>query len=207
MAISDRSTYLATRYRGSQRWVSRREMTHVEHLLADKVKSVDRILDAPSGHGRFTPLLLPYAREALVCADASEIHLQALATAEESRLDKITLHHCDLYEPLDFPDQSFDLVFNFRFFHHIESDQQRRHVVAELARLSRRFLIVSYYYDAPVHRLQKHLWRRKGHVRKLPMIKTSELRQLFEQQGFEMISDWALFPVIHAHRIAVFKRQ
>ena len=207
MAIADRETYLATRYRGSQRWVSRREMAHVEHLLESVIGEVDRILDAPSGHGRFTPLLLPRARESLVCADASEVHLKALEAAEEKHLDRISIRHCDLYESLPFDDRTFDLVFNFRFFHHIETDARRRHVVAELARVSREFLIVSYYDDAPVHRWQKKLWRRRGHVRELPMITSAELGSLFADQGFQRLSDWALLPRIHAHRIALLKRR
>ncbi|MEE3292923.1 MAG: class I SAM-dependent methyltransferase, partial [Pseudomonadota bacterium] len=112
----------------------------------------------------------------------------------------------DLYQRLPFADKEFNLVFNFRFFHHIRDDAHRQHVIAELSRISGRYLIVSYYANSAVHALQKRLWRRTGHTRDLPMISTSEFHRCFRQHGCEIVEDRAVLPGIHAHHITLMRR-
>ena len=160
MMDADRATYLKKRYRRSQSILNRREQRFVDAMLAQVDGPLEQIIDLPCGHGRFTPQLRRAASQRLVCADLRLEHINALVEAEDSSGTPIETAQVDLYQGLPFADNEFNLVFNFRFFHHIRDDRHRHHVIAELSRISGRYLIVSYYANSPVHALQKRLWRR-----------------------------------------------
>jgi len=206
MMDADRATYLKKRYRRSQSILNRREQRFVDAMLAQVDAPLEQIIDLPCGHGRFTPQLRRAASQRLVCADLRLEHINALVEAEDAGGTPIETAQVDLYRELPFADKEFNLVFNFRFFHHIRDDRHRRHVISELSRISGRYLIVSYYANSTVHALQKRLWRRSGHTRDLPMISTSELHGFFRQHGCEIIEDRAVLPGIHAHHITLMRR-
>lgn len=202
----DRASYLKRRYGGSQSFINKREQRIVADLLS-QFGPFDRVIDIPCGHGRFTPQLRIAARGILVCGDHDTKHIDALMEAETENGTEMVTRECDLYEALPFTDREFDLVFTFRFFHHIEQDKQRLHVVHELARIAKHYLIVSYYEDAMLHSLQKRLWKRKGHKRRLPMIPRTTFHNLFANQACKVLKDIALIPGVHAQRIALLKKQ
>lgn len=202
-----RVAYLRRRYRGSQAIVDRRERRIVGQYLQG-LQQVETVLDLPSGVGRFTPQLRRIASQRLVCGDKWQETLNALERAElEQGGTKIETRAVDLYQSLPFIRGEFDLVFNFRFFHHIRSVEQREHVAAELARVAARYLIVSYYASATVHAWQKRVWNRAGHVRSLPMIPVSVFHNLFIKHEMSVIADRPILPLLHAHRIALLERQ
>ncbi len=204
----DQASYLRRRYRGSQAIIDRRERRIVGQFLKRLGPQIGGVLDAPSGVGRFTAQLREFASERLVCGDLWGETLQALRRAEQHH-DGVAIEttEVDLYRVLPFTRGEFDLVFNFRFFHHIRSAEQRNHVAAELARVTSRYLIVSYYATASIHAWQKRIWRRKGHARSLPMIPLSEFHQLFARHGMRVVEDRPVLPLLHAHHIALLERQ
>lgn len=205
MSEADRHSYLKRRYGGSQSVLDRRERRRVDELL-DTIGVQERILDLPCGHGRFTPQLRARAGKVLVCADHNQKNIDALVAAEVEAGAPIETRLVDLFDSLPFDDDSFDLVFNFRFFHHIFEKRLRTHVIGELVRVSRRYLLVSYYDDVWLHRTQKRLWRRRGHRRELPMVARSTIHLEFAQAGCRVLVDHAVLPMIHAHRIALFEK-
>ena len=206
MMDADRATYLKKRYRGSQSVLNYREQRFVGDMLTRISDSLEDVIDLPCGHGRFTPQLRQAANRRLVCADLRHEHIRALVEAEDPDGTLIETARVDLYERLPFANEEFDLVFNFRFFHHIRNPDHREHVISELARISGRYLIVSYYADSAVHALQKRLWRRAGHSRDLPMIDAPEFNRRFSEYGCEVVEDRAVLPGIHAHHIALIRR-
>jgi SAM-dependent methyltransferase len=205
MESADRESYLKRRYGGSQAFVNKREQRFVADLLA-RYGPFERVIDIPCGHGRFTPQLRTAARRELVCGDHDKRHIDALVAAESDAGTAIVTKECDMYDPLPFADDEFDLVFTFRFFHHIEQDEQRIHVIHELARIAKKYLIISYYYDAALHSLQKRLWKRKGHKHRLPMISRTAFRELFARENCRLLEDFAVIPGIHAQRIALLEK-
>ena len=119
----DQASYLRRRYRGSQAIIDRRERRIVGQFLKRLGPQIGRVLDAPSGVGRFTAQLREFASERLVCGDLWDETLQALRRAEQ-RHDGVAIEttKVDLYRVLPFAQGEFDLVFNFRFFHHFRSE-------------------------------------------------------------------------------------
>ena len=204
----DQTSYLRRRYRGSQAIIDRRERKIVGQFLKRLGPQIGGVLDAPSGVGRFTAQLREVTSERLVCGDLWGETLQALRRAEQHH-DGVPIEttEVDLYRVLPFVRSEFDLVFNFRFFHHIQNAEQRNHVAAELTRVTSRYLIVSYYATASIHAWQKRIWRRKGHARSLPMIPLSEFHQLFARHGMRVVEDRPVLPLLHAHHIVLLERQ
>lgn len=206
MSEADRTSYLRRRYGGFQSIMDRRERRFVDELLT-RIGPVGKILDLPCGHGRFTPRLRAAATTLLTCGDHNEKNIAALVAAEDEAGTPIETVTVDLFETLPFDDGAFDLVFNFRFFHHIFDAGHRRHVITELARVSRRYLLVSYYDDVFIHRAQKRLWKHRKHRRSLPMVPRPRIHAEFAAAGGRVAGDRAVLPVIHAHRIALFEKR
>jgi len=202
MITLDRKTYLDRRYRRVQSLVNRREQGLVAGLLAKIEPRPRQILDIPCGHGRFTPLLRPAAAERIVCSDLWQRHLDALAAAESAEGTPILLRQADLLGRLPFDDREFDLVFDFRFFQHVSDDEQRRHAAAELVRVSRRHLIVSYYRAGSLHTLQQSLRRvLRGRRYKVTFQRGAAFRALFTDLGCRVLGESALLPFLHAQRV------
>ncbi|SVE22126.1 uncharacterized protein METZ01_LOCUS474980, partial [marine metagenome] len=63
----DQASYLRRRYRGSQAIIDRRERKIVGQFLKRLGPHIGKVLDAPSGVGRFTAQLREVASERLVC--------------------------------------------------------------------------------------------------------------------------------------------
>lgn len=206
MGIS-KTEYMRKRFSGSQALLNAREQLLVRRML-DRLEAVPaRILDMPSGHGRFTPQLRKHAGERLVCADLRTSRLKALVAEESEAGVPIETREVDIFQDVPLANATFDLVFNFRFFHHVNEGHLREHVIGELVRLSRRYILVSYYDTVSVHALQKRIWRRKGHKRSLPMVPRLKFLGMFEALGCRVIADEGVLPGIHAHRIALLERQ
>ncbi len=111
------------------------------------------ILDMPCGNGRFYESfktakklrLLDYAPtmiEALL-----EKHPEA-ARWEPAQGDIMNI-------PLK--DESVDLAFSMRLFHHLAQPEERPRALAELARVSRRFVALSFYNSRSWRYLRRHL--------------------------------------------------
>lgn len=99
------------------------------------------ILDMPCGNGRFYEI---YSK-------AKRLHLLDYAP---TMLEALVTKHPDAakWEPrqgdiMDIPleDGSVDLAFSMRLFHHMDEAEKRQRALSELARVSRRFVALSFY--------------------------------------------------------------
>jgi|SRR5882762_5676554 len=98
------------------------------------------VLDVPCGPGRFHELLCQHGYR-VIAADISE-EMLALARAS-SRAEQYILADA---ENLGLPPQSVDCVFCIRLFHHIGSPETRSRLFREFARVSRGWVLVSFYH-------------------------------------------------------------
>lgn len=134
-----------TRSRRARR-AARKEAAIVEGFLRD-AGPVDEILDVPCGTGRFHAQLQGHA--SVWSVDAS------LAMLGEHRGVAVRGAAASAHS-LPFRDGAVDLVFCSRLLHHFETSEQRRQVLLELARVSRRWVLAS-YFDAACFQA----WRNK----------------------------------------------
>jgi ubiquinone/menaquinone biosynthesis C-methylase UbiE len=105
----------------------------IESALGAELGSVRSVLDTPAGTGRFASFVLREGRK-LVIADLSHAMLAQARASGAPRVQADALS-------LPFADASFDLVLCMRFLFHVPRELQPG-VLAELARVSRRFVAV-----------------------------------------------------------------
>lgn len=143
--------YAAARWSGTAhaRRTDRRERRIVGAWLA-RCGPCARILDVPRGAGRFTALLAAHAGR-VVSADAAAAMLRSGAPGGGVQASA---------HALPFRDAAFDLVLCARLLHHFGGAAERRAVLRELARVSRRWLIASHFDRASLQAWRSRLRRR-----------------------------------------------
>jgi len=128
--------------------------------LAEQRGRIHDVLEMACGTGRISELLASRGYE-LTCGDVSremqEVAQRRLANARSKAFFKVL----DIYA-IAAPDASFDCVCAFRLFQHLTSDERAR-ALREMARVSRRFVLVNVMYTSPyygaVRRLRQALGR------------------------------------------------
>ena len=136
----------AIRYRdrfrpgGKHEQMHHREVAILRNLLA-KAGKLEVAMDLPAGTGRLTPILAEFASR-VILADASDVMLEV---AKEDNPTLPATFMVTSAEKIDLPDKAIDLVFCHRFLHHINQPDLRKKIFAEMARVSKRYVIVSYY--------------------------------------------------------------
>ena len=129
--------------------------------LAEGRAPIRQVLEMASGTGRISELLAGRGY-ALTCGDVSrEMQEVAEARLAGPAARNVRFKILDIYA-IDEPDQAFDCACAFRLFQHLTSDERAR-ALRELARVSRRFVLVNVMYTSPyygfVRRLRQALGR------------------------------------------------
>ena len=104
---------------------------------------------------------------------------------------------------LPFPDSMFDSVLCIRLLHHRFSNAERQRILAELARVSRRFVIISFYQPTLLHALARH-WR--GARGRLALMTAAHLQELAQASGLQRARRHALLRFCHAQTFAVLTK-
>lgn len=175
-ASEDAGARYRTQRFGSAR-AAGRDPALLARLLRNRPLGPEPILDAPSGSGRLTSSLLQLQRP-VVGLDISASMLTQLEGAPGVQGSAFAL-------PL--ADRSCSLVVCCRLLHHLASGQERAALLAELARVTTRWVAISYWDAASWHALRRRRgWRRGGHDHRVP-IRAAELRGLAEQAGLQLV--------------------
>jgi SAM-dependent methyltransferase len=201
----ERRAYLRHRYGRTQWVVNWREQRLVASFLAH-VGTPERVLDAPSGYGRFVAALARVSRQSLVCTDIDQPRLASLRAAPDCR--GVSAVRSDLQGALPFATGAFDLVFNLRYLHHTHTKGEQRVALAELVRVSRRFVLVSYYRRSNLHALQRAIQEvaRTNRRRGPAMIDRRDFDRMVRAMGCRVVRDRPLLPWIHAQRVVLLEQ-
>jgi ubiquinone/menaquinone biosynthesis C-methylase UbiE len=142
---------------------NRREWRCIEQALHGVAPGA-AVLDLPCGTGRLEPLLEVRGYR-ITAADYSRHMIgQAVATylattGRESLPPHVRFLQQDAMAT-DFADGEFDAVICNRLIHHYPLPELRRQVLAELARVTRRVLVISYFSNFALSALRFHLKNR-----------------------------------------------
>jgi len=149
--------YDQTRFRSAR--MSRLDAREKEfaRFAFDLVGPEAAILDVPCGNGRFYEVFSP-ARQ-LTMADYSENMLKA-CREKHNPGENVRLIRSDI-AALPLPDSSVDLVFCMRLFHHMTTDAIRLASLHEVARVSRKYVALSFYNCRSWRYIRKRLLRKK----------------------------------------------
>ena len=200
-ARNDAQDYQRQRYRSlDQAWVNWREQRLLAQLLTQCQLAKGTVLDVPCGYSRFAPL---YARLGITAIGADISYDMAhLAAANRARHGR-ELWLCADVLALPFPDSVFDSVLCIRLLHHRYSDAERQRILCELARVSRCFVIISFYRPTPLHAAARH-WR--GSRGRLAMMTLPHLRGLAQASGLHIQRVHYLLRFCHAQTFVVLTK-
>ncbi len=201
--------YEQRRYRGlDQRLVHSRETRILKSLLRPVVSGPlrpNRVLDAPCGYGRFSALLRQTGA-GVVGSDLSPAMVKRTRTrllADGRALGAVA----DIKRGLPFRADDFGLAFSVRFFHHLHQPRERQAVLAELARVTSRWAVISYYRLNPLHRLQRKLRRTLKRSRtRIKMLASEEFISEMNRAGFRVVRTVPLFRGIHAQQFVLLEK-
>lgn len=206
--------YERKRYRGlDQRLVNARERRILNKLLSRSAPAPSqaeagrpvRALDAPCGYGRFAGLLRGAGYE-VFDADISAAMVSRARLRDKDSLPPPGVV-ANLVRGLPFRRGSFRLVFSMRFFHHLHETRARRAALAEFARVTGEWLIVSYYQANPLHLAQRALRRKVlRKTTRIKMIGGREFREEAASAGLEVVRVVPLFRGLHAQHIALLRK-
>ena len=137
-------------------------------------------LDIPCGTGRLRPTL-ERCEARYVGADRSSEMLRAHAHRRGVLIADAAA--------LPFPDATFDAVVCVRLLHHLEHPGQRARLVAELARVARDLLVVSFWDRASWQAWRRRVgWRRSSHPDRRMAISRGELAELLASAGADVLA-------------------
>ena len=164
-----------------------------------------RVLDVPCGCGR-VGFWLARCGFTVTAADLSDAMLEITREEAARQSLAVDVQKQDV-ERLQFAAKSFDSVISFRLFHHFPNREIRARVVAELCRVARRQVVISYFSPWSTSALkQRGQFFFFNHPQKKFPTSRHELRGYFEANGFRLVRDFAQSPFFHTLHLAVFER-
>jgi ubiquinone/menaquinone biosynthesis C-methylase UbiE len=198
---NDPQDYQQQRYRSlDQAWVNWREQRLLAQLLTQCQLAKGTVLDVPCGYSRLAPL---YARLGITALGADVSYDMAhLAAASHARHGWQRWLCADVLA-LPFIDSVFDGVLCIRLLHHRYNDAERQRILGELARVSRRFVIISFYRSTLLHAVARH-WR--GARGRLAMMTLPHLRELAQASGLQIQGVHSLLRYCHAQTFVVLTK-
>jgi len=185
------------------RWTKRmstwREFALLDRMLRNQGQS-KVLLDLPCGGGRLSPSMARYT-DLLIEADVALGQLRYGRAHGRVSTRQVWMSASGFRIPLR--DASIDGTVCVRLTHHLPTEAERERLVRELLRVSKRFLIVTFFdYYSPKNTLRR---LRRPFNRKPPKstMKVAELQRLAQECGATLVECPALFLIGSGHRYAL----
>ena len=187
------------RDRWTKRISTRREFDLLDRMLKDQGRC-EVLLDLPCGGGRLSQPMAPYT-DLLIEADVGLGQLRYGRVHGRVPTRQVWITASGFHIPLC--DASVDGTVCVRLTHHLPTDAEREQLVRELLRVSRRFVIVSFFdYYSPKNTLRR-LSRPFNRKPPKSTMKVRELRRLAQDCGARLVESPALFLIGSGHRYAL----
>ncbi len=157
------------------------------------------IVDVPCGSGRFFEIFSKAAK--LTMVDYSE---SVLKVAEERYgiPENVKMLQGDIVS-LPLSDNSADLCFCMRFFHHLDNDKVTLKVLKELSRVSRKYVALSFYNRNCLRYYRKKL---RGKRIRGYCLSFSHLVELARQADLEIIEKRPKIDFVGQQCLVIFKK-
>ena len=187
----------------TKRASTKREGELIRTLLSSQPKS-GILLELPSGGGRLSPELEPFA-DLIVEADIAVGQVLYGRSTSTLKIPQVWMQASAFNIPLK--DKSVDGTFCCRLCHHLPSPTERERLLRELLRVSKRFVLMTFFdHDSLKNRLRR--MRKVIDNKKPKMTMTvSRVRELANESGFDLVAAPHLSRVFSGHRYALMVRR
>ena len=180
-----------------------REKKLLDRLLSDQRHS-QNLLNIPSGGGRLSNTLAART-DILIEADIALGQLR-FAHQQSGNVDSRIWMTASAFH-IPFKNSSVDGVVCCRLCHHLPTAIERERLVAELLRVARRFVIMTFFdYHSPKNYLRRARTPFKNKPRKLTMTREG-LSVLAAQHDAELVESPALSYLFSGHRYALMVKR
>lgn len=167
--------------------------------LFDMVGSSAHIVDIPCGNGRFFKIFSKANKLTMI-----DYSINMLKVAEEKSAG---LHHVRLIQAdiasIPLSDNSADLCFCMRLFQHMKNDPARLSALKELARISRKYVALSFYNK---HCLRYYRRQILGKTNRKTYITFTHMLDLAKQAGLEFVQRSPGLNLIEQQCLLIFKK-
>lgn len=172
--------------------------------LDNRHVAVSTVLDIPCGTGRITEMLLEKGLH-VTGADISPEMIE-MARAKLSKFGNlVVLKQLDL-DLLDLPDCSYDLVSCIRLFHHLKT-KQRAAIMCELARVSKRYVLINVSFSSRFYRRRRQLKKMLGQAVSKTSSTWSEIGDEVRKAGLKIVGRHFVLPLISEDLIILLEKE
>jgi SAM-dependent methyltransferase len=195
--------------RAAESYTHRKQCKHDAEMALirrglDFIEGVETFLDAPCGTGRATIMLTRLG----FTTTGVDLGTAAVTVARRKVAEagvRATIENADL-ERLPFAENSFDAALCFRLYHHFPNDQIRRRVISALCRVSKKYVLISYFSPLSPTSMRRTL---KAKLLNKPSRQVatslSSIKALFQEQDFHLVTDIPQRRFLNTLHLAVFK--
>jgi len=166
------------------------------------VGSHDRFLDLPSGTGRLFPTIQPFGKRFV----ETDVSREMLKHARENLAQwKPHLVQASAFH-IPYKSGSFDCVFSARLTHHIPDAGERDRFIRELGRVSRNYVVMTFFHTWSVKNILRRIRRLWNKKRPKITMTTGELRDVARTAGLELVKTFPLARLFSGHHYAILKK-
>jgi len=165
-------------------------------------------LDLPCGYGRLYPIVREIAGQ-IVEGDWS-FHMLSTAQMAQGNGKKpgpvISYVRCTALR-LPFGNGAFDFVLSVRLSHHIRDHQERIQYAREIMRVSRKWVVFT-YFDQTSLKYRLHEFRRRFNGKRPKWtLHPREVEELSRAEGFDLVGSMCISRFFSGHRYALLRRK
>lgn len=165
---------------------------------------IGSMLDLACGTGRISEFLASHGYQ-ITCGDISNEMLDvAKRRLRSAGRDDVTFLRLDIYH-VDQPDASFDCVSAFRLFQHLTSEERAR-ALREMARVSRRFVLVNAMYTSAYYGFVRQLRRAVGRYTTRYTSSQAEIDRELEYAGLALVKSVMTQPGFNGDRVMLLEK-
>jgi ubiquinone/menaquinone biosynthesis C-methylase UbiE len=181
--------------------VAKAEQRAVQRLLSRIRDDILTIADVPCGTGKLLPIFDSLALPA-VCGDVSGAMIRIARDVAGASGGKVSFSRLDITR-LPFRDGAFDAVVCLRLLHRVPPPI-RQAALAELHRVSRRYVVISYGISSVWHTIRQWVRGIGGSPTTIPYpVSRREIKTLLREFGWTTDSRISPLPILSAEEIAL----
>ncbi len=161
-------------------------------------------LDVPSGAGRLSEIIARHT--ATLCEVDYSLEMLRLCRRNASSYRPLAAV-ASVFQ-LPFGDLAFDLVVSIRLSHHIPDLEARRDHLRELFRVSRKFVLLTFFGEESWKNRLRNLYRRLGGRKRAKLtLSLQDVGDLARKAGFRIVNVRSLSSVFSGHFFTLLERQ
>ncbi|MBU0900169.1 class I SAM-dependent methyltransferase [bacterium] len=198
--------YKNNRYRGmDQRIINSKELAIIKRIFSylNKERRDYSLLDVPCGYGRFSPLLEKEWKFTSLDISLPMVLECKKSLSSASNQDFLVAN----IKKLPLKDSSYDCVLTIRLIQHVLEKAERIEIFKEINRVTRRYLILSFYKRSNIHltfrRIESFFNRSR---KKISMLLWKEFKDEVESCGFRVLKVFPVLKYLHASHIVLLEK-